>query len=447
MSRTRTSSRTSRRLTAAIGAVGALAALGQASALAIPPGGPLPPPPQSPPKAKVTASPNPAVVRAAVLAPTLPANTLIKLGTQITFDASGSVDLDGSIVKYQWDLDANGSYEKSTNVPTVKNRYTQRGLVNAKVKVTDNSGKTDTATVGLRLHGAPVAKITPSKTVALVGETVTFDSAGSSDDNGIAKREWDLDGDGTYDLVATTANTSFATSGPHKVGLRITDIYGAKRVTQTTVRAHTAPTALLASQPIAPSVGQTVTLDGSSSTDDGTIAKYEFDLNGDGTYETDTATTPTTTTSFPTAGPRIVGLRVTDADGATGTTSLALQVSEVPVTAAADTRAPRLRPRGKRLKMNRTGVVRMRVSCPRSEQLCVVSARTVGITKPLRGRTLGRSRIGLQGGQTKTMTMKLNRRAKRIVRKKKVVRARVVLTTRDGARNTARTRTVVRIRR
>ena len=53
------------------------------------------------------------------------------------------------------------------------------------------------------------------------------------------------------------------------------------------------------SQPNPAVIGRTVTFNGSGSSDtDGTIAKYEWDLDGNGTYETDTGTTPTTTRSL-----------------------------------------------------------------------------------------------------------------------------------------------------
>ena len=51
--------------------------------------------------------------------------------------------------------------------------------------------------------------------------------------------------------------------------------------------------------------GQTVSFNASASSDpDGTIAKYEWDLDGNGSYETDTGTTPTATSSYATAGDR-----------------------------------------------------------------------------------------------------------------------------------------------
>ena len=48
-----------------------------------------------------------------------------------------------------------------------------------------------------------------------------------------------------------------------------------------------------------------MTFNGSGSNDpDGTIAKYEWDLDGNGSYETDTGTTATTTKSYADPGDR-----------------------------------------------------------------------------------------------------------------------------------------------
>ena len=73
-----------------------------------------------------------------------------------------------------------------------------------------------------------------------------------------------------------------------------------------------------------PSSGRPVTFNGAGSSDpDGTIAKYEWDLDGNGTYETSTGTTPTTTHAFTASrAPIQVGLRVTDNGGKTGTTTV-----------------------------------------------------------------------------------------------------------------------------
>ena len=72
--------------------------------------------------------------------------------------------------------------------------------------------------------------------------------------------------------------------------------------------------------------GQTVTLNASESTDQGTITDYKWDLEGSGKYETDTGTTSTLSTSFKTVGLHTVGVQVTDSEGLTSTATVQVTV-------------------------------------------------------------------------------------------------------------------------
>ena len=56
------------------------------------------------------------------------------------------------------------------------------------------------------------------------------------------------------------------------------------------------------------------------------ITKYEWDLDGNGSYETNTGTTATTTRSYASGATVTVGLRVTDNNNATATTTRSLTV-------------------------------------------------------------------------------------------------------------------------
>ncbi len=262
-------------------------------------------------------------------------STVVKNQT-VSFDGSASADPDGTIAKYEWDLDGNGSFETNTGATATTSRsYATAGNVEVKLRVTDNEGvtsSTSTKTVTVNTL-APTASFTATPNPVNTGQAVSFNAAGSSDTDGkITKYEWDLDGNGSFETnTGTTATTSktYATAATVTVGLRVTDDDG---LTNTTTRTLTVnnrlPTASFTVSPSPANTTQTVTLNGSGSTDpDGTIAKYEWDLDGNGTYETSTGTTATTTKAFTVTGTLTIGLRVTDNNSGTATTTRSLTVN------------------------------------------------------------------------------------------------------------------------
>ena len=69
---------------------------------------------------------------------------LVRLGKPKTFDASGSTDADGTIVRYQWDVDGNNVYELDTGTnPKLTTTIRDERRANLRVRVTDNDGATD----------------------------------------------------------------------------------------------------------------------------------------------------------------------------------------------------------------------------------------------------------------------------------------------------------------
>jgi PKD repeat protein len=80
-----------------------------------------------------------------------------------------------------------------------------------------------------------------------------------------------------------------------------------------------------------PTTGQVVTFSGAeSAAPDSAVARYEWDLDGDGTTDARGRTTPYT---FFTPGEHTVALRVTDADGGTDTATVTLRVNARPTAA------------------------------------------------------------------------------------------------------------------
>jgi YD repeat-containing protein len=269
----------------------------------------------------------------------------VNSGTTVNFNASASTDPDGTIAKYEWDLDGNGTFETNTGTTATASKvYTSSGTINVGLRVTDSDGVAATTTRSLEvINRPPTASFTVSPSPATTNQTVTFNGSASSDPDGpLAKYEWDLDGNGSYETNTGTnpvATKSYTAKGNVTVGLRVTDSNGA---TATTSKALTitnqAPTPSFTVSPSPANTRQTVTFNGSASKDlDGTIAKYEWDLDGNGSYETSTGTTATVTKAYTATSSLTIGLRITDNEGATATTSKALTVNSAYGTAVLGT--------------------------------------------------------------------------------------------------------------
>jgi PKD repeat protein len=179
----------------------------------------------------------------------------------------------------------------------------------------------------------PVASFTSTPTQPHAGQELTLNGSGSHYENGsIVKYEWDLNGDGTYEKSTgstPTVSTTFASAGTYTVGLRVTDSDGAVGTTTRRIEVGNFPPAANVTVSPSPAItGQQVTIDASKSTDQGTITDYKWDLNNSGEFTTDTGSTPNVKTSFATYGSHIVGVKLTDSQGLTTTTTVKVTVLE-----------------------------------------------------------------------------------------------------------------------
>src|SRR6185312_11605712 len=179
----------------------------------------------------------------------------------------------------------------------------------------------------------PVASISPSPSKPHAGEAVTLDGSASHYSGGtITKYEWDLDGNGSYETsTGSTPNvkTSFPAPGTYTVGLRVTDSDGATGAATAKIEAGAfPPIAKVTASPSPALTGQSVTIDASGSTDQGAITDYKWDLDNSGTFATDTGSTPKVTTTFAEAGFHTVGVKLTDSQGLSVTTTIRITVLE-----------------------------------------------------------------------------------------------------------------------
>jgi 6-phosphogluconolactonase (cycloisomerase 2 family) len=164
--------------------------------------------------------------------------------------------------------------------------------------------------------GAPLASARPElswdpATDAGTG-TKTYDIV--VDDQTLAT----VDGSATHYVPAADLG-----QGAHRWKVVARDAYGYARTSET--RSFTIdtspPTAVLRASPTRFVAPYQITLDASESSDPGgQIAAYEFDLDGNGTYET-ASSDPRLQTTLTTVGDHVLGVRVIDRVGLTATTT------------------------------------------------------------------------------------------------------------------------------
>jgi hypothetical protein len=167
----------------------------------------------------------------------------------------------------------------------------------------------------------------PDPKKASLTHTATFGFSANEDGSGFECKldsgEWSTCTSGkTYESVA---------DGGHTFSVRATDPAinaGAPATTSWTVDTSTPPSAALTVSEANLETDQSVTFDASASFDPkgGSITHYQWDLDGDGTFETDTGMVASTKHLFAERGHPTVAVRVSDSLGLTSAASVGLDV-------------------------------------------------------------------------------------------------------------------------
>ena len=130
---------------------------------------------------------------------------------ELTADATGSSDPDGTIVLYEW-LDALGNVTTTGSFIVVPFPPGTVGSFDATLRVTDNDGATDELTLTITLPPPPNLAPTASWVWDFTGGQLTLNATGSSDPDGtIVLHEW-LDSSGNR-LLAGDFSRSFEAFG------------------------------------------------------------------------------------------------------------------------------------------------------------------------------------------------------------------------------------------
>ncbi len=243
----------------------------------------------------------------------------------VAFTGSGSTDADGTIVGYSWDF---GDGATSTDADP-SHVYTAAGTRAVSLTVTDDDGATNTATTTIEVtpNLAPTAVATAVPTSGKAPLTVAFAGSASTDTDGtIVGYSWDF-GDGATSTDADPSHV-YTAPGAYSAELTVTDDSGDTDTTTVSVQvnANQAPTAVAGSNVTGGQAPLTVAFSSAGSTDaDGGITGYSWAF-GDG--NSSTSANPTYT--YGAEGTYTATLTVTDAEGATDSASVVIDVDPIP---------------------------------------------------------------------------------------------------------------------
>ncbi|MGH1486490.1 MAG: PKD domain-containing protein [Cellvibrionaceae bacterium] len=143
----------------------------------------------------------------------------------VNFDASASADDRNQIARYMWDFGGGQVVEGIT----VTREFTAVGDYTVRLTVEDVQGlRSQVELVVSVINQTPQAVIDPpGSTIALAPYRVDFSSANSSDDFGITRREWYLDGDNIVDSTELEPSFTYQQAGGYNVRLTVFDEQGA----------------------------------------------------------------------------------------------------------------------------------------------------------------------------------------------------------------------------
>ncbi|WP_245793181.1 PKD domain-containing protein, partial [Flavisolibacter ginsengisoli] len=252
---------------------------------------------------------------------TLPTNA-------VTLTGSGS-DPDGSIASYSWTKVTGGTASiSSPGSASTSVTGLSQGSYTFRLTVTDNNGATAFDDVVVNVNAAanqsPTANAGADKTITLPANSVSLTGSGSDPDGSITAYSWTKVSGGAATINspgAASTTVSGLTQGSYIFRLTVTDNNGATASDDVNVTvngaANQSPTANAGADQTITLPANSVTLSGSGSDPDGSIASYAWSKVSGGAATINSPSAATTTVSGLAQGSYIFRLTVTDNAGAT----------------------------------------------------------------------------------------------------------------------------------
>ena len=278
-------------------------------------------------------------------------------GQEVQFSAEGSAAVPGSIWRYEWDWDYNGTTfnpHELSHTPTINKTYMENGEHMIAVRIVDDDETTAVASMSIVVNDTAPVLVLNGPSQAPENLPSSFDTTGTTSyPDHIVGYEWDFNYDGSSfnpftNYAAPTARYTFPDAGVYTVAVRAIDDDGSTSIETMVVEVLDTPPVAVITAPLTANEGDDITFDGLASEQASlpdSIAAYEWDISYDGETFNPDGELGTGSSSFVFQtwdnGEFRIGLRVTDDDGSTHITDHILTVNNVapefttdPLTAA-----------------------------------------------------------------------------------------------------------------
>jgi PKD repeat protein len=261
------------------------------------------------------------------------ANQDVLSQTLVHFSGSNSSDPDGEIVNFEWNFDDYNSPGPETSLEeNPEYRYNHPGEYSVTLTVTDNKGASSSDNINVIVRNRPPVATVGDSVNTTVFDVIYFNGIAHDPDGFITGYAWDFEGDDIIDWQASSKGETthfYKKAGSYQAVFIVTDNFNAETRIVKNVSIVDVPNY----PPVADAgLDQTlpagnVLLKGSGFDPDGKIVLYEWDFDGDGTYDWSSEKTGILNNDFDTEGIYYSKLQVTDDLGLSATDIVAITIN------------------------------------------------------------------------------------------------------------------------
>lgn len=220
------------------------------------------------------------------------------------------------IEKYEWNMDADTSFELLSIDKIARHVFKKEGMANVFCRVTDKKGQFDVQQKSIVIVNNH-AEINAGGTYNVrINEKVMLKGSAQDNDSKIVSYGWDVDGDGVVDSVSKTNDSvahTFLRSGRKVLSFVVTTDDGSKWKDSAIVNVTNKKPSAKAGDDIVSKSGKKIKLTGTGKDEDMNISKYEWDFNGDGTFDWSSTQNGAISHNFDKYSQAV--FKVTDSDG------------------------------------------------------------------------------------------------------------------------------------